>query len=684
VLDRLRLRPFLALLLTVAAVISLTVVPSGGAQAALSGSQFLAGDIISDAAFFNPNGMSEAQIQNFLNAAEPSCSNSSCLRLYRQTTTSVPGDSHCAPYSGAANESAAAIIYKVQVACGVSAQVLLVTLQKEQALVLSTGPTAGQLQIAMGFACPDTAACDTKYYGFFNQLYHAARQFDVYVTNPSLFNFAAGRVSNIQYNPKASCGTKSVLVQNAATAALYNYTPYTPNAAALANLTGIGDSCSAYGNRNFWVFYNEWFGSGNPPFGAFDQGAVSNGVASVSGWTIDPVDPTRSLQVQVGMTTPDGTSTTTTVTANANRPDVGNVYPYARASNGTTPHGYSYSTPARGLGQYAFCVTADASPLNNAGNTDFGCRYQFLGANGSAPIVSRLAGDQRWDTAAAISRKAFPNPGVPVAYIASGEDFADGLSAAPAAAKQGGPVLFVQQNLVPAATMTELQRLKPARIVVVGGTNAVSDADLALLKSVQPSITRIGGPTRYETSRLLAQAVFPSASQVFLATGTAYPDALSAGAAAGATDSPVLLVNGVTTFTDPSLTAEVKTMGAKAIYIAGGTNAVSAASVQDLSSVGATITRFAGQERYQTSTQLASAFFKSSSTAYFASGASYPDALAGAVLAGRAKGPLLISRPACVPSYEGQALVSMGTTTATLFGGTAALGSVVDQLGVCR
>jgi uncharacterized protein with LGFP repeats len=50
-----------------------------------------------------------------------------------------------------------------------------------------------------------------------------------------------------------------VKIQNLATHALYIYTPYTPNDAALANLTGIGDSCSSYGNSNFWEYYTSWF-----------------------------------------------------------------------------------------------------------------------------------------------------------------------------------------------------------------------------------------------------------------------------------------------------------------------------------------------------------------------------------------------------------------------------------------
>src|SRR5690606_17851371 len=64
----------------------------------------------------------------------------------------------------------------------------------------------------------------------------------------------------ILYNPNPGCGSSSVFIENNATAALYNYTPYQPNAAAMANYPRVGDGCSSYGNRNFWFLYNNWFG----------------------------------------------------------------------------------------------------------------------------------------------------------------------------------------------------------------------------------------------------------------------------------------------------------------------------------------------------------------------------------------------------------------------------------------
>ncbi|MFF2773218.1 hypothetical protein ACFVUP_39595, partial [Streptomyces bacillaris] len=127
---------------------------------------------------------------------------------------------------------------------------------------------------ATGYACPDTAACDTQYYGFYNQVYMAAWQYKRYGNPPGTSNsftwYPVGQTTSVRYSPDATCGSSPVLIRNAATAALYYYTPYQPNAAALANLYGTGDACSAYGNRNFWRLYTDWFGPTNtsiPPIG---------------------------------------------------------------------------------------------------------------------------------------------------------------------------------------------------------------------------------------------------------------------------------------------------------------------------------------------------------------------------------------------------------------------------------
>lgn len=215
--------------------------------------------IISDYNFFNADAMTQRQVDDFLwSIACTPRDGSPCLREYHETTTDQPAQEsgHCAAYTGADDESAARIIVKTAQACGISPRVLLVLVQKEQSLL--TRPDERGYLRATGYACPDTADCDTKYFGFFNQVYNAAWQFRQY-TQHTQRAYHVGDVA-VPFHPDAACGSAAVGIRNQATADLYNYTPYQPNAAALANLGGDGDACSAYGNLNFWRLYTLWFG----------------------------------------------------------------------------------------------------------------------------------------------------------------------------------------------------------------------------------------------------------------------------------------------------------------------------------------------------------------------------------------------------------------------------------------
>jgi uncharacterized protein with LGFP repeats len=228
-------------------------------------SKFQPGNIISDAAFSNRGSMTEGQIQSFLEGKVPRCqSGYVCLKDWYDTSRTTTADAMCGAYSGGVRERASTIIYKVAQACGINPQVLLVMLQKEQGLVLHTWPSDWRYTIAMGQGCPDTAACDTRYYGFFNQVYGAAWQLKRYAnpagTSQYFTWYAPGKTWNVRWHPNAGCGSAPVYIQNQATANLYYYTPYQPNAAAIRAGYGEGDGCSSYGNRNFYQYFTDWFG----------------------------------------------------------------------------------------------------------------------------------------------------------------------------------------------------------------------------------------------------------------------------------------------------------------------------------------------------------------------------------------------------------------------------------------
>ncbi|QNG36005.1 hypothetical protein F1C76_04850 [Geodermatophilaceae bacterium NBWT11] len=344
-------------------------------------SQFDPGNIISDAVFFDGDAMDAASVQSFLTAKGASCRTASdgspCLKDFRQDTTTRPADARCATYAGAAGESAAAIIAKVGLACGINPRALLVMLQKEQGLVTGTG-SASRYRGAMGFGCPDTAACDSQYYGFFNQVYNAARQFQVYAANPSRYTHRVGIVNQVRFSPTASCGAGPVVLQNQATAGLYNYTPYQPNAAALAAGYGSGNSCSAYGNRNFWLYFTDWFGSTQVgaadvvPEGNLDTVSSADGSYAVRGWVFDRTDTSQPVTVHVYV---DG-SYRTAVVADGNRPDVG-------AAHGVDArHGFELSVNAS-LGSHEVCVYA--INIGGVSNPQLGCRT-VVNVDSHAPV----------------------------------------------------------------------------------------------------------------------------------------------------------------------------------------------------------------------------------------------------------------------------------------------------------
>ncbi|WP_460799356.1 FG-GAP repeat domain-containing protein [Microbacterium sp. GXF0217] len=238
---------------------------SGIVKTSLAG--FTPGNLISDAVFTNRSSMTEAQIQTFFNSKVKTCrSGYTCLKDFRISSVDRPADTYCRGYTGAANESAARIIYRVAQSCGINPQVLIVMLQKEQGLINHTWPSQWRYDKALGQGCPDGGVpCNPRFVGFFHQIYGAARQMQIYMEGKYFSWYAPGKTWNIRYDVEVSCGSSPVYIANKATAAMYYYTPYQPNAAALRAGYGTGDSCSAYGNRNFYNYFTDWFGSTQKP-----------------------------------------------------------------------------------------------------------------------------------------------------------------------------------------------------------------------------------------------------------------------------------------------------------------------------------------------------------------------------------------------------------------------------------
>ena len=236
---------------------------------AASLANFNPGYIISDFQMSNYQSMTEAEIQAFLTKKNP-CDNTDYdyyLRLSANPnytwhfenghfvclSEELFGDGEVI----GSGDTAAHIIWQAAQDYQINPQVLIVLLQKETGLITDRIPNNGDYRKATGYGCPDTAPCSSLYYGFKNQIRKAAALFRI-VLDGGWTNYPLGD-NYIQYNPNAACGGSVVNIKNLATSSLYRYTPYQPNAAALA--AGYGTAyCGSYGNRNFYHYFEDWFG----------------------------------------------------------------------------------------------------------------------------------------------------------------------------------------------------------------------------------------------------------------------------------------------------------------------------------------------------------------------------------------------------------------------------------------
>ncbi|AXH95393.1 cell wall-binding repeat-containing protein [Ornithinimicrobium avium] len=299
--------------------------------------------------------------------------------------------------------------------------------------------------------------------------------------------------------------------------------------------------------------------------------------------------------------------------------------------------------------------------------------------------VERLAGGTRYTTAVAVSRR-FSEVGTPVVYVATGRAYADALSAGPAASRTAGPVLFVTSTGIPTATAEELSRLRPGRIVVVGGTTVISDSVQGALRAYTTgTVTRLAGPDRYGTSVAVSSAAFPGGADVaYVASGQTWPDALSGGAAAVVQEAPVLLTRHGSL--PEEVLAELERLAPSRIMLVGGTTAVSDAVAAELRTV-ATTERVAGDDRYATALALSRRVFGPDRPGVtIASGLNFPDALAGVPAAASTRGPIMLARRDSLP-HAGE-LDRLTPGTAYVLGGTSSLSIEVPKAaqrerGVC-
>ena len=192
---------------------------------------------------------------------------------------------------------------------------------------------------------------------------------------------------------------------------------------------------------------------------------------------------------------------------------------------------------------------------------------------------------------------------------------------------------------------------------------------------------RLGGNDRFETSCLISQTGWSSSKAVVIASGVEFADALAGVPLAQALGAPILLVD-KTTLPD-SVKKEVTRLGAKNVYILGGTAAVGS-SIESYFKSSCTVTRIKGNNRYETAVAIAKKLESvrggKPSGVYIASAVSFPDALAISPVAGITGSPILYSpQTGVLDANTVDYIKKSGCTTVTVLGGTAVVGASVTN-----
>lgn len=708
-----RTRTVVAVLLValVAGMMAALTPPAQARAAELPASILEGGFIISDAEFFDGDTMTAAQIQTFLNGKVPACKASTgptCLKNIKVNLPAKAADSYCKAVARRDNATAAQVIQAVAAACGVNPKVILVMLQKEQGLVTATAPSNWAYQHAMGMNCPDTAPCDSASAGFVNQVYLGARQQQVYAKNPTRYNYRAGQVNIIKWHPNSSCGTSKVFIQNQATANLYIYTPYRANVAALAAGYGTGDSCSAYGNRNFYNYYVAWF----EPGASSSSGAPAQIPACTVPASADIVKLSGSATV-----------TATSTTARTAPTLVCGTGSVSLTKGKTLTVTGSYGAWIRGTysGKTVW-VSASALSTNTSGSgaSSDPCaapaESSVTKASGYAKVTTGTLNARKAPTTACETGKVQVKEGQVFARTGiygdwwrltingatywSHSDYLDAATVTPTptisgTAAAGQTITAATGTWSPTPTSISYQwyrggtKVAGATSAAYGVTNDDAGAalkvrvvgtvagktvtkDSAAVTAKGYSSTRLQGETRFDTAVAVSKAAFPNGARtVYLVSGAEYADALTASPLAATKGAALLLAN--RTGIPAAVAAELKRLAPTTVVIVGGTVALDAgteARVKAVVGSGVTTSRLSGVDRYDTARILA-AQWGTSKSVFVATGRDFADALGAAAAAGARKAPVILvdGAAATLPEATLATIKKLGATSAIVVGG---------------
>lgn len=189
----------------------------------------------------------------------------------------------------------------------------------------------------------------------------------------------------------------------------------------------------------------------------------------------------------------------------------------------------------------------------------------------------RLNGNDRYETNVSILNHVQVTKGTPV-FIVSGNNFPDALSVSGISAIRKYPILMVDKNTLNSKTEEYLKNLQPSKIYMIGSSYTISDNIENKIKSICDStIERVYGKDRYDTSVKLYKSFITDKTNVVLASGKNFPDALSSTLLSVNNNTTTLLVGDLLKSEHTSIIKSCKNL-----YILGGEGSIKTSLIENI------------------------------------------------------------------------------------------------------
>ena len=323
--------------------------------------------------------------------------------------------------------------------------------------------------------------------------------------------------------------------------------------------------------------------------------------------------------------------------------------------------------------------------LSSSGVTSPIIHSLTLSALSGEVMATPIAGAGRVETAIEASKLGFPD-GSEHVLVATARSFPDALGGSALAGALDAPILLTEPASLSSAVSTEIARLGATKVIVLGGTGAVSEGVFAALDAL-PGVTaeRIFGANRYTTADAIAERTISEMGAAwdgtaFVATGESFPDALGASPIAAAKGWPIYLVHPNPANHD-ALVAIMEGDGVTSALILGGTGPVPASFEAKLNTAftDTRVDRLAGNDRYTTAVTVATYGVTSAGLSWdgvaIATGEDFPDALSGGALQGASGSVMMLAYSGYLHTEVGAALTANAASIyeVRFLGGTGAV-----------